>query len=353
MKMVATKKIAIPMSSVLRSKRRRKNSGAALIVVLLILSIMVSIAATMTERLVVNFTRAENRLNHQQAYWYSIGVEALAKYAIQQSYEDADNINTSQSWALEEQVYPLDYGSASGRVIDMQACFNINVLGKERQSSTATVKPYLVNVWQRILEVLEVDNYQAEVISDSTWEFLDPDTRTTTNYGVEDSTYEGLSPAYLSPNVMLADNSELRAVYQMDSVVMDKIRPVVCALPWDDWRLNVNTVGHEGAVILVAMFSPYLNLNDAITLIENRPYDGWATVDDFVAEAQLATIEESIKDNAKGYLTTDSRYFELDAQVIVNESRVRIRSLLFSKDRKNVSVIRRRFGGVIERISDR
>lgn len=115
----------------------------------------------------------------------------------------------------------------------------------------------------------------------------------------------------------------------------------------------LNTVGEEGHVILVALFSPQLSAEQALTLIQNRPYDGWATVDEFLAENELALLSETTRDNGKGYLTTDSQYFELDAQVIVNESRVRIRSLLHSEDRKNVSVIRRRFGGIIERVSDR
>ncbi|MDB1122496.1 type II secretion system minor pseudopilin GspK [Vibrio algarum] len=333
-------------------RKAKKSAGAALIVVLLILAVMVSIAATMTERLFVNYTRVESRISHQQAFWYSIGIEALAKYGIQQSYEDGDTINMSQPWALKEQVFPLDYGVASGKIVDKQACFNINALGKEKQQANSTSKPYLVSVWQAILEELEVENYQAEVIADSTWEFLDSDTTSTTDYGVEDSTYEALLPAYITPNGMIADSTELRAVHQMNAVVMEKIRPVVCALPWDDWRLNVNTVDENGAVILVAMFSPALSLGDATALIENRPYDGWASVEDFLAERQIATIVATTRDKAEGFLTIDSQYFELDAQVIVNESRVRIRSLLFSKDRKDVSVIRRRFGGVIERVSD-
>ncbi|MGL5110186.1 MAG: type II secretion system minor pseudopilin GspK, partial [Vibrio ordalii] len=49
----------------------------------------------------------------------------------------------------------------------------------------------------------------------------------------------------------------------------------------------------------------------------------------------------------------DSAYFELDAQILVDDSRVRIRSLLFSDNRETATVIRRRFGGISERVSDR
>ncbi len=325
-----------------------KQAGAALIIVLLILAFMVSIAASMTERLAVNFTRAENRLTHQQAYWYSIGVEALAKYGIKVSYDDSDIINLSQPWALKDQVYPLEYGQATGSIRDMQACFNINALAGEAALTNSDAKPYLVNVWQLILEESGVESYQAEVIADSTREFLDKDDRVLSGYGVEDSTYEALQPAYVTPNGIIADSTELRAVYQMDSKVMQAIAPVVCAIPWDDFRLNVNTVSEKEQAILVAMFSPQLSSGDAASLIKNRPFDGWQSVNDFLAEAEIAAVDNAMKDKAKAYLTTDSRYFELDAEVIVNESRVRIRSLLFSKDRKDVTVIRRRFGGALE-----
>lgn len=56
---------------------------------------------------------------------------------------------------------------------------------------------------------------------------------------------------------------------------------------------------------------------------------------------------------AKAYLTVDSAYFELDAEVLVEQSRVRIRTLFYSSNRETVTVVRRRFGGISERVSDR
>ncbi len=61
---------------------RAKGRGVALIVILLLLAVMVSIAATMAERLFSQFQRATHQLNYQQAYLYSLGVEALAKKAL-------------------------------------------------------------------------------------------------------------------------------------------------------------------------------------------------------------------------------------------------------------------------------
>ncbi|MFH4747810.1 type II secretion system minor pseudopilin GspK [Vibrio harveyi] len=330
-----------------------RQRGVALLIVLMLLAIMTTVAASMSERLFLQFQRASNQINYQQAYWYSLGVEALAEIGIEQSYKDSDTINLSQPWAIKEQVYPLDYGQAAGRIIDKQACFNLNVLASVQPNGAQATRPYLVQVFQRLMEEMDVEPYQAEVIADSTWEYVDSDSTVRSTTGVEDSTYEAMKPQYLPPNGWMADASELRAVYQVSGDIYQKIAPMVCALPSDDWRLNVNTIDVEQAPILVAMFTPSLSSSDAVQLIEKRPFDGWDSVDEFLAESELAGLSGDVKKNAKGYLGVDSSFFELDAQVLVDESRVRIRSLLQSTNRETVTVVRRRFGGISERVSDR
>jgi general secretion pathway protein K len=162
-----------------------------------------------------------------------------------------------------------------------------------------------------------------------------------------------MSPSYLPPDSRIVDVSELRAVQDMGGEVMKKMSALLCALPEEDWRLDINTISTQQAALLSALFSPYLTLKDALALIESRPYEGWANIDAFLAEPQMAVIDTTTIDKAKGYLDVVSRYYELDALVTVEKARVRIRSLLYSPDRKNIWVVRRRFGGMRERISDR
>lgn len=333
--------------------KRSSQSGVALIVVLLLLAVMTAIAASMSERLFINFHRAGNQVNHQQAYWYSLGVEALAKVGIEQSYKDNETINLSQPWALKEQTYPLDYGTAKGKLVDMQACFNINVLTSVKARVETAQKPFLVKVWQNIIEQQDVEPYTAEVIADSSWDFVDNDANVLTSYGAEDSTYEGFQPPYLTANGFLADRSELRAIQQVSAPIMDKLFPLVCALPTNEWKLNVNTISEDQADILAALFQPHLSSSNAKELIANRKFDGWDSIDSFMSEPVINGIEEKVRKEAQAHIAVDSQYFELDAQVMVDESRVRIRSLLYSKDRKQATVVRRSFGGISERVSDR
>jgi general secretion pathway protein K len=336
----------------IRTKTQRKQKGVALIVVLLLLAIMATIAAQMSERLFIQFHRAENQINHQQAYWYSIGVEALAKAGIEEAYKDGDTINLSQMWATEETTYPLDYGEALGSVRDKQACFNLNALSNIEPQTDPSQRPFLVKVWINLLESVDVENYLAEVIADSSWEFMDEDDVVRSATGVEDSTYQSFKPAYLAPNGWIADVSELRAINGVTAEVFKAVSPFVCAIPSANWYLNVNTIQPEQAKILVALFSPNLSDSDAQEVLENRPFDGWDSVDDFLAESEISQVDEKIKQEAKVYLSVDSQFFELDAQVLVEDSRVRVRSLLHSSDKKVVNVIRRQYGGMNERTSD-
>ncbi|MDN3679549.1 type II secretion system minor pseudopilin GspK [Vibrio tapetis subsp. quintayensis] len=332
---------------------RHKQSGVALIMVLLLLAVMTAIAATMSERLFTNFKRATSQVNHQQAYWYSVGVEALAKAGIEQSYKDNDTINLSQPWAIEEQQYPLDYGQAIGKVVDKQACFNLNVLASDMNNNTDNQSPYLVKVLRSLLEQQGVEPYLSEVISDSSWEFVDSNSTVQSNSGAEDSTYESMQPPYLAPNGFIADSSEFRAVNQVSNEIMHNMSPLLCALPTKEWKLNVNTIDEKQSAILVALFQPYLSEQNAKELVNNRKYDGWQSVDDFLAEASVSSVNENTRKLAKPYLSVDSQYFEVDAQILVEQSRVRLRSLLYSKDKKKTVIVRRRFGGMSERVSDR
>ncbi len=329
-----------------------RQRGVALIVVLLIVAMMATIAATMSERLFSQFHRAENQVNYQQAYWYAIGAEALAKVAIEQSYTDNDTINLSQPWAMQEQTYPLEFGELRGRIYDKQACFNLNALGSVEQTSSQQTA-YATQVLQRLLQLLDIEAYRAETIAHSMQEFVDRNDSVDTISGVEDSTYESMSPPYLAANNWVADSSELRAVYQVVGDVMQKLAPYVCALPSDELKLNVNTLLPEQAVLLAAFMGPQANESRMQSLLQGRPYDGWGQIDDFVASPELTELSDSQLDDLKQHVTVDSAYFELDAQVKVSESRIRIRSLLFSDNRETATVVRRRFGGIGERVSNR
>lgn len=330
----------------------KQQKGVALIVVLMLLALMTLLAAQMSERLQLNFYRVENQVQNQQAYWYALGMEELGKIAIQQGIDDSDTVNLSQAWATQGQRYPLEGGEAIGDIIDRQACFNLNALSGLPLEADRTKKPFLVSYLQSILEEVGVESYDAEVVADSSWEFVDPAEGINSSFGAGDSTYEGFQPPYLPPTGLMADISEFRAVNGVSAQIYNKVKPLLCAIPTTDMVLNVNTLYEHQAALLVGLFAPELSLSDAQKLIADRPYDGWQDVEDFMAEATIARLGADAKKRANDHLAVSSDYFQLDTEILVDRSRVRLVALLKRDGQEKVTVIRRRYGGISERISD-
>ncbi|MCE0493860.1 type II secretion system minor pseudopilin GspK [Vibrio salinus] len=331
---------------------RRKQQGVALIIVMLILALMVSLAATMSGRLFAQFKRATHQIGYQQAFWYALSAESLAKAAIEESIKDDDTVNMGQPWAIGKRQYPVEGGIITGEISDKQACFNLNALNSVDATAGSSAEPFLVQVLQHLIESTKVDSYQSEVAAESVWEYVDNNFVVNSNYGVEDRYYESMSPSYVAPNGLLADASEIRAVQDVQGKSMNSLMNLVCALPTQDWRLNVNTLSLEQWPLLSALFYPYLSESVAKSVIQERPHNGWNSVESFVAANGIAGINSTVLSNARGYLSVDSAFFELDAEVEVNQSRMRVRSLIYSGNKKNVQVVRRRLGGVDERMFD-
>ncbi|MCG3883655.1 type II secretion system minor pseudopilin GspK [Photobacterium leiognathi] len=333
----------------------KKQRGVALIVVLLLVAMMSLIAVQMTGRLQHNFHRVENQIQHQQAYWYSLGVEALAVKGLTLTFKDSKIIDLTQPWAIEDKTYPLDGAVVTGSMTDKQACFNINALGAVKPVADGSKKPFLVTYFQNVMIDTGVDDYQAEEIADSSWEFIDENSTVQSSYGGEDSTYEGFQPAYLPPNGWLADRSELRAINGVSAEIYNQIKGLVCALPTKEFKLNVNTITEKQAVLLSALFSPELSLEQAQKIIKDRDArsKGWDSVEDFMKVLPQVDQKESEDQKKKEqYLTVSSNYFSLDAEIQIDRARLRAVTLFKRDDNNKVTVVRRHYGGIRERISD-
>ncbi|WP_413113151.1 type II secretion system minor pseudopilin GspK [Thaumasiovibrio sp. DFM-14] len=330
----------------------RQQRGVALILVLGVLALMTTLALAMNQRLQLVLYRAENQVFSQQSYWYALSVEALAQVALRQSIDDDDVVSLNQAWATPDQRYPLDDGMAVGQIYDYQACFNLNGLAAIPPPNDGSQRPYLVTALQVLLEESDVDSYESEVIADSVWEYVNPSTATQSAYGAGDSTYEGLQPPYVMPNGWMGDKTELRAVAGVSAEIYKKVSTLVCAVPSDDMVININTLHVTQAPILVGLFAPDLPLDNAIRLIEGRPYDGWQNIEDVMAQSDFGVLSNQTRDRGREHLTVSSHFFQLDAEIEVARNRLRIAALLQRDSADNVVVVRRRFGGFSERITD-
>ena len=203
-----------------------RQSGAALIIVLFVVAMAASLAVKMNARLMVEVQRSSNLVLQQQARWYAMAGEALAKRVlIEVKKEKNDHIDLSQKWAVETPPYPVEDGTIAGKIIDLQACLNLNAVRFEPQNNGGT---QTFNEAHKALEAL-LDlipdlplEESKETLADSVYDWLDEDSMPK-RQGVEEGEYMSYSIPYMTANNYFASVSELRLVRGFNPIVVEKL----------------------------------------------------------------------------------------------------------------------------------
>lgn len=346
-------------------------SGVALITVLLIvfLASMTAISLSTVQQIAI---RRSTVLQHQQqARLYTLGVEQWAGLILMRDRQDNAIDHPGEEWANLPLALPVENGELSGKIRDLQGCFNLNNLWRPgpgessanpddiqdigeadqdaenpaRPSATpkspnpidpaqsgpgkAGINQEQMKVLQRLLSRLELKPELAQAIAD----WIDPDPDPQFPDGAEDSDYTVLNPPYLAANQPFASLSELRLVKGVDREIYDKLALLVCALP-PGTPLNVNTAPAR----VLAALDEKAGLADVERVLEDRPAKGYENVDEFLNTAKMTPDAPT-----KALLSVDSQYFLLQAEARVGDGRAMLYSMIF-RDENGVRVLRRSFG---------
>ena len=313
---------------------KKKQDGLALVTVLMILAIMVTVAATMTGRLTLNLKRTEGLTFSQKVYWYGQAAADFGRMVLNEDFADSEVISLDQIWATPDMVFPLDNGQITGQIKDFRSCFNVNAVNSDSAVSQFTT----------LLEAIGLNDYSAEIIAESTRDWIDEDDDSDGGKGAEDSFYQGRTIAHLAANNLMVDISELRAVQGVDKEAYEKIAPYLCAIPSEEQKINVNTVSEEQAEILYALFKVYhdLSIADFETLLQERPTSGWNDTNDFLASSLFTQL--NIANALKKQLSVSSEFFQLNGAAEFEERLLAVK-LLFQIKGKKANVIRYQSGG--------
>jgi len=319
----------------------QKQQGIALITVLMIMAIMITVAATMTGRLTASLKRTEGLIFSQSAYWYGQAAADFGRMVLDEDFSDSEVVSLDQNWALEDMVFPLENGSISGQIRDMRSCFNLNALITQDEDDLRATQ---VTQFQTLLEELDISDYKAEIIAESTRDWVDSNSTSDASQGAEDSIYEARGIAHLAANQLMVDVSELRAVQGVSQYIYEHLEPYLCAIPSTEQKINVNTVSIEQGVLLYALFGndSGLTIDDFNDLLEDRPSSGWDSVDDFLASSVLSGL--SVTAEVQEQLSVTSEYFQLNGRAEFAE-RITALHILFEIDENKANVIRYQSGG--------
>lgn len=329
------------------TKLPSQQHGVALIVVLLIVAMIAMIATNINGRNQLSVRRTINLAQYDQAYWYAISAEELAKKVLKQDLEDADDgkIHRQQYWAQANVVFPAEQGEIGGKISDMQACFNINALSmvtKEVENGQPKL-PLPAIQFKGLLVALGMDDFAAERLTHTLKDYIDEDT-VASPFGAEDADYESRTVPYRAANTLMNHRSELRAVIGFSQEIYLKLAPYICAIPGNDRQvLNVNTIEVEHAALLAGMFDNKISIGEAESIINQRPGDGYDTTDDFWSNGSITALRT--EKNLESSFSLKSQYFLLEAGAKVDSATFRLESVLRVAGNNKLDVLTRQYGG--------
>lgn len=302
-----------------------RESGVALITALLVVALATTAAVAMIERQQLDIRRTGNGLQYDQAYLYINGMEQWAARILRQDSRDSDYDHAGEEWATRLPPIPVDGGQLAGYIDDHQGRFDLNSLLRGEEPDPAAVERF-----RRLLVALELDPDLVNALLD----WLDEDIEARFPGGAEDGIYLAKEPSYRSANSPMVSVSELRLLEGLDKEGYEKLVPHVAALPVAS-PLNINTAT---APVLMSL-SEEIDSALAEVLIEGRGDEGYETLDDFLAQPELKTLELPVE-----VLGVSSRYFVVTSLVEFGRVSVNYQSLIERADDNTTRVIRRAQG---------
>ncbi|HHL2560683.1 TPA: type II secretion system minor pseudopilin GspK [Yersinia enterocolitica] len=339
--------------------KNKHQRGMALLVVLMITAMMTMTAVSMNDHWLRAFHRATSSQFYQQSKWLLLSMESLVQHQ-QLSPLPADKIHQGQPWARAAQQISLDGNQVSFSLRDRQACFNLNGIGQggitgkkaktpakteaEVKTETETeteepLAPYSQLVFQHLLLTQGVNAAQAQEITFALADWLDKDDISRSG-GSEAAQYLQHRPILIPANRPMLNISEFRVLPGVNQALFQRLKPLICTLPNQNLRININTLSSAQAPLLAALFLGEMSVEEAQQLIERRPTNGWNNINDiksFIADNDASFAK------AQTALTLTSNYFELLLWLDENQQNNSMRSL-FQRDGKVIKVLSRQYG---------
>lgn len=325
--------------------------GIALLSVLLLVAAMAVLAVAVLDDMRFSRARGAAVAATEQARWYGLGAEALARVRIAQlQRRDRNRTTLEGDWHGQPFTFPIEFGLISVRVVDGGNCFNLNALarppaesddGEDGPAPTIIRDPVSVAQLRALARDLGVSRADIDRLIDLAIDWIDPDQRPEP-LGGEDEIYRRADPPRRTGDALFAEVSELRGLPGLAPETYTLLRPFLCALPTRDRApININTLGQEQASLLVMLLEGRLRTEAARAALARRPASGFESLVAFWDEPLLAAAGPSPEARAQAQLTT--RYFAFDGEVAYREARARFSGLIEARTGDRPRVIARRW----------
>ena len=308
---------------------KQAQHGVALITALLVVSLATVLAASLVEHLYYDIRRTENIMLLDQSQLYNSNAVSFGMVMIQQDRSANNEFDSKADIQLfndQAAIFPVEGGTISAFLTDLQSCFNVNNLSKTNPQWEKARAQYI-----RLLANLGIDSNLHATLADSLIDWIDIDDIYEPQ-GAEFDYYIGLLPnPYRTSNTLMVSISELALIKGYTAKVIDTIKTQVCALPVSNTLINVNIASAEmldsiegltgyGQQIVQARDGDPQNTND------DAPF---TVMDDFNSTAKRL----GVKANVAG-VQVFSEYFLLTTRAQLGSGDVKLFSIIY-RDNSN------------------
>ncbi|ENU26543.1 type II secretion system minor pseudopilin GspK [Acinetobacter modestus] len=306
-------------------KNYSSQRGVALLTILVMVALATILAATIAKRQTNTAENTGYLMRQDQSLLYAKSAEAFFSELLIQDSDNGSSIDHLQeNWAKPMPPFPVEDGSVSGKLLDESGKFNLNNLVKaDGNQVDDSARRWFEKLLQRV-------GLPAE-LSQAVIDWQDTNDEVTGAMGAESSYYQGLDPAYLTPNTKFHSIEELKLVRGFEGKNYDLIKPYVTALP-EQTKVNMNTA----PALLLASIDPKVDVKaiEQQLKVKETELTHFNNVDDLWKLSAFSGIDEQSKTDAASLLDSKSNYFTAQIEVMLSERKRQFTSLMMRKDKQ-------------------
>lgn len=306
-------------------KNYSSQRGVALLTILVMVALATILAATIAKRQTNTAENTGYLMRQDQSLLYAKSAEAFFSELLIQDSDNGSSIDHLQeNWAKPMPPFPVEDGSVSGKLLDESGKFNLNNLVKaDGNQVDDSARRWFEKLLQRV-------GLPAE-LSQAVIDWQDTNDEVTGAMGAESSYYQGLDPAYLTPNTKFHSIEELKLVRGFEGKNYDLIKPYVTALP-EQTKVNINTA----PALLLASIDPKVDVKaiEQQLKVKETELTHFNNVDDLWKLSAFSGIDEQSKTDAASLLDSKSNYFTAQIEVVLSERKRQFTSLMMRKDKQ-------------------
>lgn len=322
-----------------------KERGIALLSVMAMMAAMAVAAVIALDAIARAVALSKTGSGRGQVAWYVASVEQIALATLDDLVAQSQGeLSVSAGSAPRSITLNLPTGRMDALLTDASNCFNLNGIAAKNEGRGYDIDTEKATRLRDLLNAVDLPSGAPVALTDTLADWIDVDSMPRP-LGYEDGYYVGQKTPHRTAGTLISSVTELRAIAGFSPEVVNAITPYVCVRPDTvESVLNINLLSPEGAPLLAAVYSPALDIDTARALLEHRPENGWADIEAFQAEEEIARIRpDERRDQA---ISVASSHFSLAGVITVDRHRFSFEVLLAVAPNGRSAVVSRRVGEI-------